>query len=255
MSPPFAILRIAKLKTFGNLGASLEHTYRARETPNADPARAIVNEHSHGDPGAVLAALKARLPEKRRKDAVLAIEYFVGASPEWFSDGKDGAEYFKAAVAWLEARHGAENVVGWSIHRDESTPHLVAFVVPLDDRGKLNAKGLVGSRAQLSNMQTDFAKNVGAAHGLERGIEGSKAKHTRVKVFYAGLGKPGLVDAFLEKTIEERDSAQAEAEKLRDWKERFIDLLSPREMAEMMVRMDKKKQAEAVNDDDGPSLG
>jgi DNA repair ATPase RecN len=33
-------------------------------------------------------------------------------------------------------------------------------------------------------MQTDFATNVGARHGLERGIKGSRAKHERVKRHY-----------------------------------------------------------------------
>lgn len=39
----FAILRCAKIKTLGNMGASLQHTFRERETPNADPARRIDN--------------------------------------------------------------------------------------------------------------------------------------------------------------------------------------------------------------------
>jgi hypothetical protein len=40
-------------------------------------------------------------------------------------------------------------------------------------------------------MQTDFAKSVGARHGLERGIEGSKAHHQTIKDFYAQIEKPG----------------------------------------------------------------
>ena len=45
----------------------------------------------------------------------------------------------------LEDRHGKENVIATTIHRDESTPHLVAYVVPLVD-GKLNAKKFLGGR-------------------------------------------------------------------------------------------------------------
>lgn len=189
----FAILRTAKLKSLGNVGGSLAHTYRTRETSNADPSRADQNEHSHATPGEVMQALRDKLPEKRRKDAVIGLEYFVGASPEWF-EGKTREQqdaYFREAVGWLEKRHGKENVVGWSIHRDESTPHLVAYVVPLDDKGKLNAKQWTGGPAALSKMQTDFAKTVGARHGLERGIEGSKAHHQTIKDFYAQIEKPG----------------------------------------------------------------
>lgn len=193
MPAHFAILRVAKLKSLGNVGGSLAHTYRTRDTPNADPSRADQNEHSHATPGEVMQALRDKLPAKRRKDAVIGLEYFVGGSPEWF-EGKTREQqdaYFRDAVGWLERRHGKENVVGWSIHRDESTPHLVAYVVPLDDKGKLNAKQWTGGPAALSKMQTDFAKTVGARHGLERGIEGSKAHHQTIKDFYAQIEKPG----------------------------------------------------------------
>ncbi len=193
MSAHFAILRTAKLKSFGNVGGSLSHTYRTRETTNADPNRADTNEHSHNSPGEVMQALRDRLPEKYRKDAVIGLEYFVGASPEWF-EGKTHEQqnaYFQEALDWLEKRHGKENVVGWSIHRDESSPHLVAYVVPMSDRGTLNAKQWTGGAAALSKMQTDFAKTVGSRNDLERGIEGSKAHHQTIKSFYAQIDKPG----------------------------------------------------------------
>jgi hypothetical protein len=193
MPAHFAILRTAKLKSFGNVGGSLSHTYRTRETTNADPDRAATNEHSHNSPAEVMQALRDRLPDKYRKDAVIGLEYFVGASPQWF-DGKTREQqdaYFRESIDWLEKRHGKENVVGWSIHRDETSPHLVAYVVPMSDRGTLNAKQWTGGAAALSKMQTDFAKNVGARNDLERGIEGSKAHHQTIKGFYAQIGQAG----------------------------------------------------------------
>lgn len=193
MPAHFAILRTAKLKSFGNVGGSLSHTYRTRETTNADPDRADTNEHSHSSPAEVMQALRDRLPDKYRKDAVIGLEYFVGASPQWF-DGKTREQqdaYFRESIDWLEKRHGKENVVGWSIHRDETSPHLVAYVVPISDRGTLNAKQWTGGAAALSKMQTDFAKNVGARNDLERGIEGSKAHHQTIKGFYAQIGQTG----------------------------------------------------------------
>ncbi len=36
-------------------------------------------------------------------------------------------------------------------------------------------------------MQTDFARVVGRPVGLERGIEGSKATHTKLKTYYGAL--------------------------------------------------------------------
>lgn len=181
----FAILRTAKLKSAGEIGGSVAHTFRTRDTPNADPERLAQNEHLGPDtPDAVKAGIQARLPEKRRKDAVLCIEYFIGASPEAFQDNKGGDQYFRAAMDWLRERHGAENVISGHVHRDETSPHLVAYVVPRDGE-KLNAKKWLGGKVTLSAMQTDFAEKVGRPFGLERGIEGSKAVHKTIREFYA----------------------------------------------------------------------
>ena len=86
-------------------------------------------------------------------------------------------------------RHGKENVVATSIHRDETTPHLVAYVVPIDPQGKLNAREFLGGRAKLSKMQTEFHSKVKDL-GLDRGLEGSKAEHKTIKEFYAELQEP-----------------------------------------------------------------
>lgn len=186
----YAILRTAKLKTMGEIGGSLAHNYRTRETPNADAERTPDNEHQGGEtPEAVLQAIRERLPEKRRSDAVLCVEYLITASPEHFQGGQDGAAYFASAVEWLKDKHGAANVVATSIHKDETSPHLVAYVVPLDDLGKLNAKQYLGGKAKLSAMQTDFAEQVGRKHGLERGLEGSRASHTSIREYYGRVGQ------------------------------------------------------------------
>jgi hypothetical protein len=187
----YVILRTAKLKSMGNIGGSLAHTYRTRDTPNAIPDREHLNSHELAGPEEVKAAIAARLPEKRRSDAVLCVEYVITASPDYFTDGqdKDGSAYFADALKWLKAKHGAENVVATSIHHDEKSPHLVAYVVPLDDQGKLNAKAFLGGKAKLSAMQTEFANGVGRKHGLERGVEGSRATHTTIREYYGRIGQ------------------------------------------------------------------
>ena len=180
----YAILRTAKLKTMGNIGGSLAHSYRTIETPNADPNLTPKNHHTVATPETVKQAIKDRLPEKRRADAVLCIEYLITASPEWEGWGKSAEfEFFKRASLWLMDKHGEENIAGMSIHRDISTPQLVAYVVPIDQKGKLNCKDFLGGRVKLNQMQTDFAKTV-ADLGLTRGKEGSKAKHTSIKEYY-----------------------------------------------------------------------
>ena len=180
----YAILRTAKLKTMGNIGGSLAHNYRTIETPNADPNLTPKNHHTVATSEAVKQAIKDRLPEKRRSDAVLCIEYLITASPEWEGWGTSKEdEFFKRASLWLSDKHGEENIAGMSVHRDISTPHLVAYVVPIDQKGKLNCKDFLGGRVKLNQMQTDFANTV-ADLGLTRGKEGSKAKHTSIKEYY-----------------------------------------------------------------------
>lgn len=194
----FAILRTAKLKSFGNIGASLAHNYRTRPTPNADPSKSEKNIHAfrgkaatgkHPAPEAVLEAIKARLPEQRRSDAVLCVEYLITCSPDALDSEKRHLEYLDDAKRWLENKHGKENVIAASVHLDETTPHLVAYVVPLDKKQTLNCKAFLGGKAKLNALQSDFAKKVGAKYGLERGVEGSTADHVSIKKFYGLIAK------------------------------------------------------------------
>ncbi|MCC0091414.1 MobV family relaxase [Aeromonas veronii] len=186
----FAILRTQKLKAAVAVRRSLKHAFRAQDTPNADPTR--LGENSHLGANSVDEAMKAfqnRLPEKIRKNGVLAIEYLITGSPDGMNNKsrRDQDAYFTDALAWLKERHGAENLIYAGIHRDETTPHLYAYVVPIDPQGKLNCRHFLGGAKALSQMQTDFAEQVGQRHGLQRGIEGSKAKHTTVRQYYASL--------------------------------------------------------------------
>ena len=183
----YAILRTEKLKSAASVWRSLKHAFREQPTENADPERADNNAHLGASSAReAMEKVRARLPEKRRKDAVLAIEYLITASPEAMQGmGGKSAAYFNDALKWLRERHGRANVVYAGVHRDETTPHMYAYVVPLDEStGRLNARRWLGGAKALSEMQTDFAVRVGARHGLERGINGSRAKHQRVKRHY-----------------------------------------------------------------------
>lgn len=204
----FAIFRLQKLKTFGSIGGSLSHNFRARLTLNADESRAHLNHHDHKGSGDCLAAIKARIPEKRRKDAVLCIEHLFTASPDWPGWGTEKeAAFFERARAWLKEKYGEKNVISTSIHRDETTPHLVAYVVPFDEvTGRLNAKKFIGgSRHVLSQMQTDFHSKVKDLE-LDRGKKNSPAKHQSIKKFYSG------VDLAEKKAVVERRALEQKVE-------------------------------------------
>lgn len=184
----YVILRTQKLKSTGAVWRSLKHAFREQPTPNADPARTAQNAHLGANSAAeAMQRVRERLPDKRRKDAVLAIEYLITASPEAMHamDARGRDAYFNDALRWLRERHGGANVVYAGIHRDESTPHMYAYVVPLDEAtGRLNARKWLGGAKALNKMQTEFAEKVAERHGLERGIKGSRAKHERVKRHY-----------------------------------------------------------------------
>ncbi|MFZ7280018.1 MobV family relaxase, partial [Avibacterium avium] len=186
----FAILRTQKLKSIYAINRSLKHAFRLQDTPNADKQRTPENISYFSDSKqSALERLNSILPEKRRKNAVLAVEYLITASPEDMH-GKTQEQqmaYFNDSIEWLKAKHGEQNIVNIGIHFDETTPHLYAYVVPIDQRGKLNCRAFFGGAKALSDMQSDFAERVGKKHGLERGIKGSKAKHQRVSKFYANI--------------------------------------------------------------------
>lgn len=191
----YCILRAKKLKGFGAVASSAMHNFREADTPNADPARTNRNWHAGAtSSAAVLAALRTRLPKRRRKDAVLAIEYLITASPEFFQDAatqrqRTRSEYFNASMEFLRTKHGKENVICTSLHLDETTPHLVVYVVPINAKGHLSAKDFLGGRERLSQLQSTFHAEVGKLFGLERGIQGSSASHLRVRTFYAEINQ------------------------------------------------------------------
>jgi len=208
--------------------------------------------------------LRELLPEKRRKDAVLCVEYVMTASPDWWRAASQDQQqdFFAKSIQWINDKYGANRVIVCTEHHDESTPHLSVFVVPLTQDGRLSAKEFVGSRGKLSADQTEFAKRV--AHlGLERGLEGSKARHRRISTWYAGangaapqipsveLPEPSMADRIkpkeygkrvadqvLRKLVPQVNSGNAKALKLDDTERRL-------ESVEKLARRETKRANEA----------
>ena len=190
----YAILRTQKLKSGIAVRRSLTHAFREQDTPNAEASRTPNNVHmGAASVDEALTKFNARLAtqDKVRSNAVLAVEYLVTSSaPDMHGKSREQQDdYFRDALKWIENKHGAENVIYAGIHRDEQTPHMYAYVVPLDQRGKLNCRAFLGGAKALNQMQTEFAQEVGQQHGLQRGIEGSKARHVSVQQYYSRVNK------------------------------------------------------------------
>ncbi len=226
---PHAIARIAKLNS-GNIASSEQHTKRVRETPNANPE--IQNIRLGGQPETkdcptLDTIVRERIGEQTiRKNAVLCVEMLLTASPEYFrpdDPSRAGAyqpqrlEDFQQAVhQWLDEQYG-DRIVRAELHLDEATPHIHAYLVPLDERGKLNCRGLFGGREKLSKFQDSYAEALSPL-GLERGIKGSRAKHTDIKQYYAAVNKePDLTldMATIQHQLADRTRAIREKEALK----------------------------------------
>jgi len=243
----FAILRVGKLKGMGKIGAAAQHNLRERDTANARPEDADHNIHLAGAKTAaeVLELWKERAPEKVRTNAVHALEYVVTASPEAMASmGHTTSEaYLRDAFAWVQEKHGTENILSAVIHKDETTPHLQVMLIPIDERGKLNARDFVGGKAKLSAMQTNFAERVGQNYGLERGIEGSGARHDEIRNYYGRVND----NATLSFTAPERVSGGLLGlgrESDEDWRERVSEGTSAAVRAAAAHGSEKRRELE-----------
>lgn len=229
-APP-CILRCDKLKSGRAIRRSARHNWRLDDVPHADPKRAHLNEDWRpvNGPEALLAAVERRLEtltitQPRTESPVLCLEFLITARRQAFKEygGETvAADYFRDAVAFLERRHGAANVVAVNIQNDEKAPHCVAYVVPIverparlvrrnvfargrDDEGRqrrevreflapaevaLSADHYNGTPAKLAALQTAFAEEVAQRHGLARGLEMSAATHTTNRAHHAAIAR------------------------------------------------------------------
>jgi hypothetical protein len=197
----YAILRFEKLHTVSEISGSVSHMIRSIPTPNADAARTKFNRILKGskDPQEALLAAIPGIDSRnedgkllRRKNSVLVIEFFAGASPDWWKTSTPDMRqnWLNETTAFFINEFGADNLIDMQLHVDEGTPHVTGHAVPLDPAsGALNARRWLGGAQKLSALQTRYASRVEHL-GLSRGIKGSTAKHERVKRHYAQIDKP-----------------------------------------------------------------
>ena len=125
------------------------------------------------------------LPTKVRKDAVLMCSFVVGSDRAFFKNlsAREQQQFFVGCTRFFAERYGEDNIISAVVHMDETTPHLHLNLIPVVD-GRLSAKTLFG-RKELQSLQTDFHAAVGRKWNLQRGREGSQAKHLSTAEFKA----------------------------------------------------------------------
>jgi hypothetical protein len=195
---PYAVIRVAKIKTQAHALAATGHNYRQEQHPhtigNADkeaphPNREYIN-HEQKDYWSLLEARIQEAGVKRiRSDSVRGMEVILTGSPEGFVRGQDGraADYSKSKWAqdnlnFLKEQFGAKNIVSFTLHQDEKTPHIHAVLAPITAKNTLSADQLFNPKS-LRELQTQYAQAM-APHGFERGIEHSQAKHDPMQRLY-----------------------------------------------------------------------
>lgn len=107
----------------------------------------------------------------------------------------------KDVYDWCVRRYGQENVVGFQVHLDESSPHIHALIVPVGVRPKSGRECVMWSAKFgkdrfeygriLKEMHTSLYEDVGSKYGLERGdsIDGRNVQHLNKRDYIRKLTK------------------------------------------------------------------
>lgn len=185
---PYVIARVLKVKS-GAIGAMQYHNERApgkHMNPDIDSARTHLNYELHGE--ASLSRYAASVDEKIaanrtstkavRKDAVKLVEGVITASPGFFEQKSEEEcrRFFEDAYEFVKAEMSEQNLIHFTVHMDETTPHAHWGAVPIKD-GKLSWKAFFDGRRGLSAFQDRCYEKVGAPWGLDRGEKHSARRY------------------------------------------------------------------------------
>jgi hypothetical protein len=174
------------------------HNDRTQPVPNADPERAHLNRILYGPDRPTRELVTEVINEhggKPRKDSVEAIEILCKASPQFFNE-KDPKKFrekvdrfVEQSMKFLQDERSGGKLVKAVLHLDEHTPHIHAYKVPIDPKGKLNAKHYMRDDKELERRQ-DLYWEYMKPLGLERGERRSRATHQRIEDFYKAIDAP-----------------------------------------------------------------
>lgn len=209
----YAIFTFDKLKNSSEIGSRYKHNFRIYEDiANVDYKKTDENieyislngkTYEEASREEILRMRISGVEQRIRKDAVLGYEIFMGYSHE--AKNVPVNRWAAKCINWLEKTFNpenrvifvsdkegnetvvrADNVKSAVLHMDESTPHIHAYVVPIDEHGHLNAKRYTGARDSLIQLQTSFAREM-AEFGLKRGMERSNATASDISRYHSYL--------------------------------------------------------------------
>lgn len=107
----------------------------------------------------------------------------------------------KDVYDWCAKRDGQENIAGFQMHLDESSPHIHALIVPVGQRTQSGRERVMWSAKFgknkfeygqiLKDMPTSLYEEAGSKYGLERGnsIDGCNVQHLHKRDYIRKLTK------------------------------------------------------------------
>ena len=149
------------------------HNMRTVNVKNADQERTHLNRELIAVPEdkTIVDMYKKRLEEgcpyykehKMHKDAVLGFECIMGIGAGKLPENFDLDAWCEGNVKWLKEKFGEENVISAVLHMDESTPHIHAIVVPVNEEtGRLSCREMVGGPKGMRELQESYSKTMEA---------------------------------------------------------------------------------------------
>lgn len=212
----YAVLHLEK--TSGTDSAMSAHIERTITPKNANPKRTHLNKELVEFPTGVenrTRAIQYRLDNaglqrKIGKNQVRAIRILLTGSQDDMkrieSDGRL-SEWCDDNLLWLRQTYGKENIVSAVLHMDETTPHIHATLVPIvnterkrkksetqakknyrkkdPNASRLSADDMM-TRSKLKEYQDTYAQAM-SKYSLQRGIDGSEARHIGTSQYYREL--------------------------------------------------------------------
>ncbi len=148
-------------------GIHLEH-----KNENIDPTRTSQNMSMYfdqnkqtflpcTDTNQILESLNTRLATVKkplRADAVLCRNLILQLDPDYYKTAtkKEQENSYFAMLGWATKTFGKQNMVGVSIHRDETHFHIHVMFTPVTSNGRLSQKDWFPNPASLREMHADF---------------------------------------------------------------------------------------------------
>jgi len=210
----YAVLHMEK--TSGTDAAMSAHIERTIKPKNADESRTHLNRELITFPDGVenrTQAIQHRLDtagltHKIGNNQVRAIRVLLTGTHDDMeritSEGKLN-KWCDDNLRYLADTFGKENIVSAVLHMDEQTPHIHTTLVPIvkgerkkkeeqvkkryrkkpTDTARLCADEIM-ARTKLKSYQDTYAQAM-SGYGLQRGIDGSEAKHIPTRQYYRDL--------------------------------------------------------------------